>query len=93
MAETVQMRKTKAYYTYIVRCCDNTLYTGFTTDLEQRVQTHNAKKGAKYTKSRTPVELVYYETFETKQLALRREAEIKKLSRQEKLRLIEASTC
>lgn len=93
MAETVQMGKTKAYYTYIVKCCDNTLYTGFTTDLEQRVQTHNAKKGAKYTKSRTPVELVYYETFETKQLALRREAAIKKLSRQEKLRLIEASTC
>lgn len=93
MAETVQMGKTKAYYTYIVKCCDNTLYTGFTTDLEQRVQTHNAKKGAKYTKSRTPVELVYYETFETKQLALKREAAIKKLSRQEKLRLIEASTC
>ena len=86
------MKDTKVYYTYMVRCSDGTLYTGYTTDLHQRVRTHNAKKGAKYTKTRTPVELVYYETFETKQLALKREAAIKKLTRKEKLSLIEAST-
>ena len=86
------MKDTKVYYTYMVRCSDGTLYTGYTADLHQRVRTHNAKKGAKYTKTRTPVELVYYETFETKQLALKREAAIKKLTRKEKLSLIEAST-
>ena len=84
------MDDNKTYYTYMVRCCDNSLYTGFTTDLEQRVKAHNDKKGAKYTKARTPVVLVYYEQFETKQLAMQREAAIKKLSRQEKLQLIEA---
>ncbi|MCI5822520.1 MAG: GIY-YIG nuclease family protein [Lachnospiraceae bacterium] len=79
----------KSYYTYIVRCADDTLYTGFTTDVTRRVQVHNQKKGAKYTKTRTPVTLVYYEEFETKQLALKREAAIKKLTRQEKLKLID----
>ena len=84
------MDEKKTYYTYMVRCCDNSLYTGFTTDLEHRVKAHNDKKGAKYTKTRTPVSLVYYEQFETKQLAMQREAAIKKLSRKEKLQLIEA---
>lgn len=82
------MKEEKRFYTYIVRCSDDTLYTGYTTDLGHRIQVHNQKKGAKYTKNRTPVKLVYYETYETKQLAMKREAEIKKLSRQEKLSLI-----
>ena len=76
-------------YTYLLRCADGTLYCGWTNDLEKRVAAHNAGAGAKYTKSRRPVELEYYETFATKQEAMRREAEIKRLSRQEKLALIE----
>ena len=76
-------------YTYMLRCKDGTLYTGWTTDLEKRVQAHNDGKGAKYTKSRTPVSLVYVEVFETKQEALRRESAIKKMSRSDKLKLIQ----
>lgn len=75
-------------YTYILKCSDDTLYTGWTTDLEKRVRTHNEKKGAKYTRNRTPVSLVYYETYETKQEAMKREYAIKQLSRAEKLALI-----
>ena len=74
-------------YTYIVKCCDNTLYTGWTTDLDRRIEAHNSGKGAKYTRSRRPVELIYAERFDTKQGAMRREWEIKQLSREEKLRL------
>jgi putative endonuclease len=75
-------------YTYIVRCADDTLYTGWTNNLEKRIAMHNEKKGAKYTKSRTPVELVYFECFDTKEEAMSREFHIKKLSRKEKLDLI-----
>ena len=75
-------------YTYILECADGTLYCGWTNHLKKRVEAHNAGKGAKYTKSRRPVILVYYEEYETKSEALRREAAIKKLSRQEKLRMI-----
>lgn len=75
-------------YTYIVRCKDDTLYCGWTNNLEKRIASHNAGTGAKYTKSRHPVELVYYEIFDTKEEAMRREYAIKQLSRQEKLRLI-----
>ena len=60
-------------YTYILKCCEDTLYTGWTTDLKKRVKMHNAKKGAKYTKSRTPVSLVYFEEYESKQEAMKRE--------------------
>ena len=60
-------------YAYMVRCKDGSLYAGWTTDVERRVKCHNAGKGAKYTKSRLPVELVYYETFETKEEAMKRE--------------------
>lgn len=74
-------------YTYIVKCCDNTLYTDWTTDLDRRIEAHNSGKGAKYTRSRRPVELIYAERFDTKQEAMRREWEIKQLSREEKLRL------
>ena len=60
-------------YTYIVKCSDETYYTGWTNNLEKRIQTHNAGKGAKYTKVRRPVELVYYEKFATKEEAMQRE--------------------
>ena len=78
----------EAHYVYILRCYDGSLYTGWTTDLKQRVKAHNEGKGAKYTRSRRPVELVYHEEFETKSEALKREAAIKRLSREEKLTLI-----
>lgn len=75
-------------YVYIVRCSDDTLYTGWTNDLKKRIAAHNAGSGAKYTKSRRPVALVYYEAFETKQEAMSREFHLKRLSRAEKLALI-----
>lgn len=78
-------------YAYLVRCADGTLYAGWTTDLTRRVQAHNAGRGAKYTRSRRPVALVYYETFGTREEALRREAALKRLSRGEKLALIAAA--
>ena len=77
-------------YMYLLRCADGTLYCGWTNHLEARVEAHNAGKGAKYTKSRKPVKLVYFETFLTKQEAMRREWEIKQLSRVEKWKLIQA---
>ncbi len=73
---------------YILRCADGTLYTGWTNDLEGRLKTHNAGKGGGYTRSRLPVELVYWEAFETKEEAMSREWHLKRLTRQEKLRLI-----
>lgn len=76
------------HYTYIVRCSDGTLYCGYSTNPEKRVEVHNSGKGAKYTRSRIPVELVYKEEFETKQEALRRECAIKKLTRSKKIKLI-----
>lgn len=76
------------HFTYIVRCRDGSLYTGWTTDLARRVETHNSGKGAKYTRSRRPVELVYYEEFAMKEDALRREREIKKLTRTAKEQLV-----
>ena len=69
-------------YTYIVKCSDGSLYTGWTNDLEKRIRAHNEGKGAKYTKSRRPVVLAYYEEFQTKEEAMRREWEIKQMSRQ-----------
>ena len=75
-------------YTYILKCKDGSLYTGWTNDLEQRVAAHNTGKGAKYTKARRPVELVYFEEFETKTEAMRREYEIKQLKREKKIDLI-----
>lgn len=76
-------------YTYIVECCDGTLYTGWTNNLEKRIKAHNDGKGAKYTKARRPVVLKYYEMFSTKEEAMRRESQIKKMSKQEKKRLIQ----
>ena len=75
-------------YTYILKCADGSLYTGWTNNLKKRLKEHNAGRGAKYTKPRRPVELVYYETFETKEEAMRREYAIKQLTRKEKIKLI-----
>lgn len=79
-------------YTYILRCNDDTLYTGWTNNLEKRIKDHNDGKGAKYTKTRRPVELVYYEKFETKEEAMKREYAIKQLTRSKKLLLIQTGT-
>ena len=75
-------------YTYILKCADGTLYCGWTNDLDKRLAAHNAGTGAKYTRTRRPVELIYYEVFETKQEAMSREAYIKRMTRQDKLNLI-----
>ena len=75
-------------YTYLVECADKSLYCGWTNHLEQRIKAHNDGKGAKYTKSRRPVRLVYMEVFETKEEAMRREAAIKRMSRRQKEQLI-----
>jgi len=75
-------------YVYIVKCKDNTLYTGFTTDIKRRITEHNNGFGSKYTKGRRPVKLVYLEEFDTKREAMSREYEIKTFSRAKKLSLI-----
>lgn len=76
-------------YTYILKCSDGTFYTGWTNDLEKRLKAHNEGKGAKYTKARRPVTLVYYECFFSKEEAMKREYEIKHLTRKKKEKLIE----
>ncbi len=76
------------FYTYMLRCADGSLYTGYTTDLEKRVEAHNLGKGAKYTRMRRPVELVYFEEHPSKQEAMRREALIKQMTKKEKEKLI-----
>ncbi|WP_423972038.1 GIY-YIG nuclease family protein [Elusimicrobium simillimum] len=76
------------HYTYILKCADGTLYTGWTNNLDKRLAAHNSGKGGKYTRARCPVELVYNETFSTKQDAQRREYAIKRMTRQDKLALI-----
>ena len=77
-------------YVYILKCKDFSLYTGYTNNLEKRLKAHNEGKGAKYTKARRPCKLVYYEEYESKGQALSREHEIKKLTRQAKLKLIKS---
>jgi Predicted endonuclease containing a URI domain len=76
-------------YTYILQCADGSLYTGWTNNLAKRVTDHNEGKGAKYTKGRGPVTLAYYEAFETKEEAMRREYAIKQMTKEEKQALIE----
>ena len=78
-------------FVYIVECCDGSYYTGWTTDVEARVKTHNSGEGAKYTRSRLPVKLVYFEQLENRSAALKREAAIKKLTRVQKEKLITES--
>ena len=75
-------------YTYILRCADGTYYCGWTNNLDRRLKAYNEGKGAKYTRSRRPVALVYYEAFSTKEEAMRREYEIKQLPRKKKEELI-----
>ncbi len=75
------------HFTYIVRCADTTYYCGYTTDLERRVGQHNRGEASKYTRSRLPVELVYFEEYITKSEALAREVALKKLSRKKKAQL------
>lgn len=76
------------HYVYVLSCEDGTLYTGYTTDVERRVAEHNAGEGAKYTRGRTPVEVVHVESFASKSAAMSREYDIKELSRHEKERLV-----
>ncbi len=78
-----------ANYAYIVECSDGTLYTGYTNDLKRRVSVHNSGKGAKYTRSRLPVRLVYFEEYDSKEQAQSRECQIKRLTRKQKIALIE----
>ena len=80
------------WYLYILRCKDNTLYTGITTDVEKRLEAHRSGKGAKYTRGRAPLELVYRESCGSHSDALKREAEIKKFSRQAKELLVKSQT-
>lgn len=78
------------YYAYLLRCADGTLYGGYTVDLRRRLRAHNGGRGSKYVRARLPAELVYFEAFETKQAAMRRDWELKHLSREQKLALIAA---
>jgi len=83
-------REEAIWFIYMVRCADNTLYTGITTNLQRRVDEHNnGDVGAKYTRSRRPVKMVYYEQAENRSQASRREYQIKKMSLQSKLKMIE----
>ena len=75
-------------YTYLLECADGTLYCGWTNDLSRRLEAHSRGTGSRYTRSRLPVRLVYHECFETRSEAMRREAAIKRLSREEKRALI-----
>ncbi|GAB7093859.1 GIY-YIG nuclease family protein [Halolamina litorea] len=79
------------HYVYVLSCADDTLYTGYTTDVARRVAEHDAGEGAKYTRGRTPVELVHVESFESKSAAMSREYAIKQLSRTQKERLVASS--
>ena len=79
-------------YVYILRCSDDTLYTGWTNDLEKRIKAHSNGTGAKYTRGRGPVELAYFEEFDDKKDAMKREYEIKKYSRSKKEWLIKSSS-
>ncbi|MDT3700716.1 MAG: GIY-YIG nuclease family protein [Thermincola sp.] len=78
----------KRYFTYIIRCKNGILYTGYTNDLVKRIAQHNENKGAKFTRGRGPVALVYFEEFPTRGEAMAREIKIKRLSRPEKEKLI-----
>ena len=80
-------------YVYILRCADGSLYCGWTTDPEKRIRSHNSGRGAKYTRARLPVELVYTEQYEDRCEAMSREWHIKRMSRQQKEKLIMKEHC
>ncbi len=84
-------RKENTNFVYMIQCADGTIYTGWTTDLDGRMIAHNSGTGAKYTRGRGPVSLLYSEAFESKGDALRREQQIKKLTRKKKLELVDGS--
>jgi putative endonuclease len=77
------------YYVYILKCSDGTFYTGYTTDVNKRVETHNKKRGAKYTRGRLPVKLAWHGEYDTKSEAMGMEYVIKQMSRSDKIGLIE----
>ena len=79
-------------YIYVVECADKSFYTGYTTDIVRRIKLHNAKKGAKYTRARGPVTLVYFEEYETKSEATKAESSFKKLTRIQKEKYILVNT-
>ena len=79
----------KSAFVYILQCNDNSLYTGWTYDVEKRFEQHNNGTGARYTRARLPVNIVYFEELSSRSLAQKRECEIKKLTRAEKLKLIQ----
>ena len=78
------------HFVYVLRCADDSLYTGYTTDVERRVRQHDRGDGAKYTRGRTPVELVHVEAFDSQSAAMGREYAVKQLDRREKERLVDA---
>lgn len=82
------MERKRSNYTYLLRCADGSIYCGWTNCLEERLRAHNEGRGAKYTRGRRPVELVYYEEFATRREAMQRECAIKKMSRREKQQLM-----
>ena len=84
----IEKTKMEENYVYMLRCRDGSLYTGWTNDLDKRVKTHQSGQGGRYTRSRLPVKLVYFETYPTKQEAMRREWELKRLSKAEKEKLV-----
>lgn len=85
-------QQSRSHFMYVLICADETLYTGYTTDVEKRIETHNAGKGAKYTAARRPVRLLAYAAFETKHEAMSAEYRFKRLSRAEKLSLIDRAS-
>ena len=87
--EELKKQKEEENFTYILKCSDGTFYTGWTNDLKKRLKAHNEGKGAKYTKTRRPVALQYYEVFASREEAMRREYQIKRLPRKRKEELIE----
>jgi len=86
--KNISIKVNELNYTYILECKDGTYYTGWTNNLEKRLNVHNEGRGAKYTKARLPVSLIYYEEFQTKEEAMRREYAIKHMTRSEKENLI-----
>ncbi len=86
-----EVRLEKGFAVYILRCADGTLYTGYARDVQSRLKTHMQGKGAKYTRARLPVALVYEEHFSDKSSAMKREFEIKRMTKSDKLKLIQSS--
>lgn len=86
------MEKGNSHYFYVLECSDTSYYAGYTNQLEKRIKTHNAGKGAKYTRARGPVKCIYYEVFETKQQAMSAEYAFKQLTRTKKIEYMRRAT-